>query len=542
MNEPQWTTIWPAGFGDDLPERLWPDGDFPPVTESPTEDPAARLATFSFIWAALKRRARLWISLGVIGLIAGVGLYKAAPPAYQATTTVLLRDGPNEDPQVQITSDAAMAKSNLVASDVIAQLKLQQPVASFLDAYSAAPPKNSYEVLTITLGAPTSADAVARANAVATAFLKVRANYAQIQEQQLEVGLNEEVMQAEQNVKSIENQISKATATGVSQASIAAYQANLKAAQNSLGQVKSDVTGSIVTDRSETNAMIKGSMVINQALPARRSKLKSGGVYAGGGLLAGLVIGMAIVVIGALLSNKLRSRDDVAYALGVPVRASVGPLRKGRLPGFGGAAKRERDLQRVVAHLRHVMPGRPRGKPAGLAVVAVDDPQSVAEAVIRLAKSYATEGKKVLVADLSSGRHAARQLGAAQPGVQQVSVDGASLLVAVPDASDMTPVGPLSVGTLRGRLGKPSEQVRAAAAGADMMLSLVTVDPSFGAEYVATWATDAVPVVTAGRSTAIAIRSTGELLRIAGTRVESAVLVGSDSNDETAGAWSASAN
>jgi capsular polysaccharide biosynthesis protein len=542
LSEPRWTAIWPAGFGDDLPERLWPDGDFPLATDTPTEDPAARLATFSFILAALKRRARFWILFGVIGLIIGVGLYKALPPSYGAITTVLLQDGPNQDPQVQISSDAALAKSNLVASAAIKQLKLQQSVASFLAAYSVAPPVDSDEVLIITMSAPTSADALARANAVAAAFLTVRGHFAQVQEQQLEAGLNDQVSQAQQNIDSITKQINQATADGASPASIATFQAQLKAAQNKLGQVQSDVTATTVADRSTTNAMIKNSVVINPALPAKRSRLKSSGVYIGGGLLGGFALGIAIVVIGALLSNKLRSRDDVAYALGVPVRASVGPLRQGRLPGFGGAAKRERDLQRVVEHLRHVMPGRSRGEPAALAVVAVDDPEPAAEAVVRLAKGYAAQGKKVLVADLSSSRSAARQLGAAQPGVQQVSTGDASFLVVVPDAGDMTPVGPLSVGALLAPLGEPKQQVLAVASEADIMLSLVTVDPSFGAEYVVTWAREAVPVVTAGRSTAIAIRSSGELLRIAGTRMESAVLVGADRNDETLGAWSTSAN
>jgi capsular polysaccharide biosynthesis protein len=528
--------MWPVGFGDDLPEQRWPDGDFPPATASVTDDPATRLVTFSFIVAALKRRAPLWIVLGVVGLIVGAGLVRVLPPSYPAATTVLLKDGPGEDPQVQIASDAALAKSNLVASDVIQQLKLQQSVASFLTAYSVAAPMNADQVLTITMSAPTAADAVARADAVAAAFLKVRAQYAQVQEQENEAELNGQVTQAEQNVKLFTDQLNSAPSSST-------IQAELKSAENTLGMVQSDVTAAIVADRAATQAMIKGSVVINSALPGKRSRLKGAGIYIGGGLLGGLALGIAIVVIGALMSNKLRSRDDVAYALGVPVRASVGPLRSGRLPGFSrGTAKRERDMRRVVDQIRLAMPGRSHREPAGLAVVAVDDPQTVAEAVVTLAGSYAAEGKKVLVADLSSGHHVARRLGADQPGVQQIGAEGARFLMAVPDAGDMTAVGPLPVGTLAAPLGEPNPQVLAAASAADMVLSLVTLDPSLGAEHLATWATDAVPVVTAGRSTAVAIRATGELLRIAGTRFESAVLVGADPNDETIGTWSTGAN
>jgi hypothetical protein len=148
----------------------------------------------------------------------------------------------------------------------------------------------------------------------------------------------------------------------------------------------------------------------------------------------------------------------------------------------------------------------------------------------------------VVIADLSSHRDAARRLNANKPGVRPINVDGASLVVAVPDAGDMTPIGPLSARTLPVSLGEPNPQVLAATSRADVLLTLVTLDPSFGAEHLATWATDAVPVVTAGRSTAVAIRSNGELLRIAGTRFESAVLVGADRDDQTIGTWSTSAS
>jgi hypothetical protein len=162
--------------------------------------------------------------------------------------------------------------------------------------------------------------------------------------------------------------------------------------------------------------------------------------------------------------------------------------------------------------------------------------------VLALAASYAAQGKKIVVADLSSGNQAARRLNAARPGVHRlVGANGASLMVAVPDPHDMTPVGPLSGNTSLVNLGEPTEAVTEATSGADVVLSLVTLDPAFGAEHLATWATDSVAVVTAGQSTAAKVRSVGEMLRLAGTRFESAVLIDADSHDETLGMWSPSA-
>jgi capsular polysaccharide biosynthesis protein len=44
------------------------------------------------------------------------------------------------------------------------------------------------------------------------------------------------------------------------------------------------------------------------------------------GLIAGLGLGITIVIIGELLSDRVRARSDVAAALGAPVELSVGRL------------------------------------------------------------------------------------------------------------------------------------------------------------------------------------------------------------------------
>jgi hypothetical protein len=67
------------------------------------------------------------------------------------------------------------------------------------------------------------------------------------------------------------------------------------------------------------------------------------------------------------------------------------------------------------------------------------------------------------------------------------------------------------------------------------VLSLATVDPAIGAEHLATWATDATVVVTAGRSELTTIHAIGELIRIAGLRLRFGVLADADKGDESFG-------
>lgn len=67
------------------------------------------------------------------------------------------------------------------------------------------------------------------------------------------------------------------------------------------------------------------------------------------------------------------------------------------------------------------------------------------------------------------------------------------------------------------------------------MLVLATLDPALGGDHLATWASDAVAVVTAGQSSWTKIHAVGEMLRLAQIRVASAVLVGADSADDSIG-------
>ena len=105
----------------------------------------------------------------------------------------------------------------------------------------------------------------------------------------------------------------------------------------------------------------------------------------------------------------------------------------------------------------------------------------------------------------------------------------------MPERDDLVPVGPLGRGPVPAERSSFTEAVAEACASANLLLTLATVDPSLGGEHLATWATDAVAVVTAGRSSWEKIHGVAELVRLSGTRLVSAVLVGADKTDESTG-------
>jgi hypothetical protein len=184
--------------------------------------------------------------------------------------------------------------------------------------------------------------------------------------------------------------------------------------------------------------------------------------------------------------------------------------------------------------LRSAVPGSAHG-PAGLAVVAVDDAPVVAQAVAALATSYASQGNQVVTADLSSDAHLAHLLRIKHAGTWPVSRNGVNFMLAVPDRDDLAPIGPLPRAMSPAIPAQAGDALVASPVSANLLLTLVTLDPALGGEHLATWATNAVVVVSAGQSSAAKIHAVGEMIRLAGIRLDSVVLIGADKSDESLG-------
>ena len=509
------------------------------VVEDRSADFEPSLVSLGFLAAALRRSAWLWCLTAVVGLLLGSLAFAATRDPYQASTTLLLTLDPSENVTAQAADDEyqadnqAMAQSRTVAGLAIGQLGLRQSVSSFLSSYSAT--SVSDRVLVITDSASSSDQAVLRANAIAAAFLQFRASEL-LQEQQLSLSsYNQQIGQTRQDISSLNHQISRLSASPVS----AAQQSQLTNLQTERSQATSTLAGLNeaalsyeTTTQPAMTAEAKGDVVLDRAVPLPYSQGRHLLLYALIGGFIGLVLGLAVALIRALVSDRLRQRTDVAQALGAPVKLSVGRVRlNGR---YGLAAADRLDVRRIAAFLDRAVPRNPR-RAAALAVVPVDEPLAAALSLVSLALSRAQQGEQVVLADLVGGAPAARLLGINQPGVSIVSGQDNRLIVAVPEGDDvLPPIGPLGRTWIH---GSPfTDTVAPVCARANLVLTLATLDASLGADHLATWATDAVAVLTAGRSSWTTISAVGEMIRLSGTRLESAVLIGADDTDESVGA------
>lgn len=528
MNDPDKAVSWFRRDG--LNERLSAYEDAPSGEERSAADLPGGLVSIGFLIGALRRSALVWCLCALAGLLIGSALYLKFPPAYHATTTVLLVDDATQDPQVEVKTDTSLAQSQAVASRVVQALKLPQSPANFEAAYTVTPTTDT--VLTLNVGAPSGAAAKQQVSALAAAFLQYRAQYARTQQQQLFTQLDQQFSAAQQRLKVLEAQVSQ-----MPNAPTGAQKAEYDNLQTQMGlqkQIMQYVTTSKATAKTNTNAMVTGSYVLNSATVLPRSHVKGPALYVVGGLLGGAALGMAGIMITALLSRRLHRRDEVAAVLGAPVRLSVGPLRPRRLPLPRRAAKRKLDMKRVVIYLRSVVPSGSLGL-ASLAVVAIDDVRAVAQTVASLAASCADEGKQVVLADLSGGSYLARLLGVTDPGIHKVSQNGMDLVVFLPEPEDFAPVGPVPGEASPAVSAQASAALTTACSSADLLLTLAVLDPAFSGDHLGTWATKAVAVLTAGESSAEKIHGVGEMIRLAGTRLDSVVLLGADKRDESTG-------
>lgn len=554
MNDPDQTIVIAAVTDDGLPEpmavppgglqdQLWAYDDTPAPAERPAEEQrppdeaTGGLVSLGYLRAALRRNRRFWLAFGLIGLIVGCGLYVTYPPAYQASTSLYITNNPNVDALSAMLTNVTLVESRPVAQAVIDKLGLQQSAASLQAASVATVVTN--QVLQITVTAPSSNGAVTLAQTLGQEFLSFRAQLLQQQQQQVQNTLNNQVTQAQQNLSAINTQISQVSAqpdTPARQSKLNALNVTRTKAETSIATLQQTATDNQATAATITASMIQGSQVLNPATADQHSRKKLALEYVASALIAGLALGIGIVVVRAIVSDRLRRRDDVADVLGAPVRLSVGDLRSrrwllGRLRRPGG---RQREAQRLIAYLRNAVP-RDGPSPAALAVVAVDNAAVVAQPLVTLATSRAREGMSVVLADMSPGAPAARLLGVKEPGVHSVTAQDAHLTVAVGSRDDVAPVGPLRRGSRPLQLAPPDEKLVQACASADLLLALVVLDPSLGGDYLTTWASDVVVTVTAGQSTATRIQAVGEMIKLTGADPVSAVLIGADKTDESLG-------
>jgi len=507
-----------------------------------TNDPAIGIPGRPSAGAAIRRRKAVWLVAAVVGLVLGIGLFKVMPPPVKATTTVRIAVIPDVLPTDEVLTEVALAQSRTVAVKAMSSLGLPKDpksVQAFMGHETVVAPTD--QIISFTVKASSADDAVSRARALASAYLLVRDDQLALSRQKTLSALDAAIATQKKQLATLTSKITTVQAQPASvqqQTLLASLQAKQSQVTNRLAALQKAVQSYSVHSQISNQNVIHGSNRLDPAIAASRSRIKYPVLYGAGGLLAGLAIGMGWVIVSALVSTRPRRRYDFARALGAPVRLSVGRIRVSRrsaqrAPESAGG----RRVQQVARYLRGALPEDQGG--ASLAVVAADDTVVPALAIVSLALSCVRDGKRVILADLTSGTEAGRLLGCAEPGLHRHVAGQRQLTVAIPEDGNAPPAGPIRRGASAALPQSADPELDHAYHAADLLLTLVTIDLGFGADHLRTWAREAVVILTAGKPSATRVRTLSELITLSGTTLTSAVVIGADNTDESLGVLTA---
>jgi hypothetical protein len=292
----------------------------------------------------------------------------------------------------------------------------------------------------------------------------------------------------------------------------------------------------VATRLDEADGVIKGSSVFDPATVVEPPGLKRAVLVAMTGLIGGLFVGVGVVLFGALTSERLRRREDVALAIGAPVRSAVrqrGPRRRFRLVPIRRRRVTDREGLAVLARGLESAFEQTRTTPSRVVLATVDnEPEGVtvsAEAAARLAGGQ----RQVFLVDLTSSGRLERSVRDAL--ARQQGGPAQAPAVFRPRGVPQLARGPLApVVGITSDL-RDDHPLREAWDAADSVLTLAPVDLEAGVDDLASWGTHVVLLVTAGRSSAEELRSAADLVRKAGLELLFALMVGSDRTDASHG-------
>jgi succinoglycan biosynthesis transport protein ExoP len=272
----------------------------------------------------LRRRWLPFLGLLLAGGTAGLALLRVTPPAYTATTQVLVAPVGVQDQSNQVTNrqreplnldtEAQIAQSSVVAAKAAKELKTTTP-----EPVEVSVPPNS-AVLWIAVTAADPAVAAAQSRAYARAYLANRTESAQATMTAQQRAMLVKLRQVNTALDTVIKELAR-LGKGTIEHTMAAHR------QSVLNRQAYSLT--LKYDALKTVAVTPGS-IISQATPPTVPSSPSLPLYLGTGLMIGLLLGTATAYVRDRLDTRLRIAADVERLTGLPVLGDLSdPLARG---------------------------------------------------------------------------------------------------------------------------------------------------------------------------------------------------------------------
>jgi capsular polysaccharide biosynthesis protein len=283
-----------------------------------TEAPRPLLTTWHYLRNSLRRCWRTWLALSLVGALLGLGAVVLAPPHSAGTVTLLMAHPASIDGPDGMAMDVSLLNTDEVAKRTVDQLGLNLTPAEFRSTVAANPVTT--QILSIAVSGQDDASVVARAQALVNQYLAFRSTQLRSLSGGLISGYETRIASMQDQVKTLTSQygeLSQRGAAGQSQAfEILSRRADLNSQITSMQRAIEDAT-------LQTEAAIDSTHVIDSPRAEVTSARRAMVLAVGSGLIAGAGLGVGLVLFRALVSDRLRRRQDVGIALGAPVRFSV---------------------------------------------------------------------------------------------------------------------------------------------------------------------------------------------------------------------------
>ncbi|MFE5022843.1 Wzz/FepE/Etk N-terminal domain-containing protein [Streptomyces sp. NPDC056656] len=406
------------------------------TTSTTSESSAAtHLLDLQALVVAVRRRRRLWCSLALLGLLVGAALAVLRPPPPAAVAKVLVAhqaDQPN-DPGTLIRTDVELLRTTRIADKALRSLNSPERTEDFMRDYRGTGLTNN--LLQIDVTGDSDADAVARAKALADAFVADHVRRMQEAAKAEAKALRDQGDRMRGELAQVNKAIGDRTPESDPKASASIE--SLFARRAELNSRIADLDQRAEEARMGTPQIVAGTQIVDAPRAVRHSLPRAAATNAAIGLVLGLVLGLAVAAVGTVVADRPVLRREIAANLGASVIAELrrAPHRPARL----WQRRRTRAArERLTATLARTV----RGSAEPVSLLELGCARGTSVIALDLARALAAEGPVVIIDDLPALRRAHR--GQTPGGPDVVGVEGAAT---VPHEVRRLGVGSVAPGT-----------------------------------------------------------------------------------------------
>ncbi|MFE6281361.1 Wzz/FepE/Etk N-terminal domain-containing protein [Streptomyces sp. NPDC057877] len=356
------------------------------TTSTASESAATPLFDLQALVVAVRRRRRLWSSMALLGLLAGVAVAVLLPPPPTAVTKVLVAhedDQPN-DTGTLIRTDVALLQTTRIAEAALKSLDSPERPEDFMREYEGAGLTNN--LLQITVTGDSEAEAVARAGALADAFVTDHVRRMREAANAEAKTLLAQRDRMREELAEVNAEIGEASPESGPRA---ADTEALFARRAELTSRIADFDQRAAEARLGAPQLVAGTQIVDAPRAMEHSLPRTAATNAVIGLVLGLVLGLAVAAVGAVVAGRPVLRREIAAELGASVIAEL-PRGRSRL-------WRRRRARAARERLTVMLARTVRGSAETVSLLELGCARATSEIALDVAGELAAEGPVVII-------------------------------------------------------------------------------------------------------------------------------------------------